>query len=379
MDHNIAFTPAFHHGFWTDGVDRVTAGGDNGFNARFALLEADLASLSARIADINAALNADRETTRTGLSVFRDGVVRQDDAESVHPDFGFQVLPVAANDFMFFGGSVLVNGHFARLEPKGDTDEDQYRYSTQPWTDPARAAADGVPVIPPLTTPNAARTDLVYLDTWEHETVVNGVRRTVREIALRVAVGQSATPVAPPGHDHLRLARLPRPAGASQFKDVIDLRRLIRAGRSVHAPVLAPLFHAESFPGYSPWQNMVVGEQIIATKDLTQRTSGMLALDLPPGAHLTGVQIRGSVSTATDGSTLNLSLIRVSPLAATPSAKVLNSEVVNGNKSFIVDLTLPDDPSVQRVNGSDYHYVYAWAGGLNSTAEIRSVQPRYEF
>jgi len=54
---NIQFKRTFAHKPWVDTVDRVAAGGDNGFNVRFQALEADLDTLTARINDINDALN----------------------------------------------------------------------------------------------------------------------------------------------------------------------------------------------------------------------------------------------------------------------------------------------------------------------------------
>ncbi|RDI68160.1 hypothetical protein [Nocardia pseudobrasiliensis] len=41
------FTRTFSHKKWVDAVDRVTAGGDNGFNVRFQALEVDLDNISA--------------------------------------------------------------------------------------------------------------------------------------------------------------------------------------------------------------------------------------------------------------------------------------------------------------------------------------------
>ncbi|MCM6771964.1 hypothetical protein NDR87_03275 [Nocardia sp. CDC159] len=41
------FTRTFSHKKWVDAVDRVTAGGDNGFNVRFQALEVDLDNIAA--------------------------------------------------------------------------------------------------------------------------------------------------------------------------------------------------------------------------------------------------------------------------------------------------------------------------------------------
>lgn len=54
----ITYTPAFQHEDWIDNIDRVQAGGDNGFNLRFHALESEFSQLSALIAQIDAALTA---------------------------------------------------------------------------------------------------------------------------------------------------------------------------------------------------------------------------------------------------------------------------------------------------------------------------------
>jgi len=43
------YTPSFSHTDWIDNRDRVQAGGDNGFNARFHALEAEFALLAAHL------------------------------------------------------------------------------------------------------------------------------------------------------------------------------------------------------------------------------------------------------------------------------------------------------------------------------------------
>ena len=42
----LNYESEFHFEAWTDGVDRVTAAGDNGFNVRFAALEAEFEKVS---------------------------------------------------------------------------------------------------------------------------------------------------------------------------------------------------------------------------------------------------------------------------------------------------------------------------------------------
>src|SRR5262245_56583582 len=54
--------------------------------------------------------------------------------------------PSPTNDLMMAGGTMLVSGRPLSVPTA-------VLYSTQPWSNPTRAAQDGVPVIPPLTPP----------------------------------------------------------------------------------------------------------------------------------------------------------------------------------------------------------------------------------
>jgi hypothetical protein len=53
---DISYQPAFHHTRWVNNVDRVRAGGPNGFNVRFDAIENDLRQLSTVVTQINSAL-----------------------------------------------------------------------------------------------------------------------------------------------------------------------------------------------------------------------------------------------------------------------------------------------------------------------------------
>jgi hypothetical protein len=53
---NIVFSPTFKHTDWVDNLDRVQAGGTNGFNIRFQALLTDQAALVGLFNQINAAL-----------------------------------------------------------------------------------------------------------------------------------------------------------------------------------------------------------------------------------------------------------------------------------------------------------------------------------
>src|SRR4030095_7946567 len=80
-------------------------------------------------------------------------------------EVGFRDEP---NDFSVLAGAALIQGRPVRVRKN-------LRYSTQPWTDPRRAARDGVAVIAPLTTPPGPpegappRIDIAYLDVWDRE------------------------------------------------------------------------------------------------------------------------------------------------------------------------------------------------------------------
>lgn len=53
---DVIFTPTFHHVNWQDGIDRVEAGGPNGFNNRFNAIGADLNTLSTVVSQIDTAI-----------------------------------------------------------------------------------------------------------------------------------------------------------------------------------------------------------------------------------------------------------------------------------------------------------------------------------
>jgi hypothetical protein len=155
---------------------------------------------------------------------------------------GFRILAAAGttNNFDIQGGNgtalgagrILVEGMDAMLEST-------MRYSSQPlYNNPILAARWGVAVIPPLTTPIAAREDLVYIDVWEREVdssedgnLINpaiGIESCVRlrrEWAVRVAQGAVSLPAPPAGHGYYTLARIKRAAGnttilAAQIEDL---------------------------------------------------------------------------------------------------------------------------------------------------------------
>lgn len=133
------------------------------------------------------------------------------------------------NDFIILGGDGDVETAGRLLV--GGTEvlaEIDIGYTSQPlYQNDVLAAAWGVPVIGPLTTPVGpdVRTDLVYVDTWDREIDASeddvfilpavGIEATVRlrrEWAVRVAEGVSRLQDAPmeDGHRYAALARLHR-------------------------------------------------------------------------------------------------------------------------------------------------------------------------
>src|SRR5215213_5636074 len=138
------------------------------------------------------------------------------------------LTPVGNNDLQLNTGVAIAQGRPAKLN-------NPLRYSTQRYANAATAAADGVPVVPPLTTPSQPRTDLVLIDVFEREvgsaedpSIVNtaiGVETAVRlrrELVLRVVEGGQGVGI-PQGHTGFTIAAINRPAGvAAMTQDMID-------------------------------------------------------------------------------------------------------------------------------------------------------------
>lgn len=149
-----------------------------------------------------------------------------------------------ANDFRILAGDggtpgrCLVRGQLASIAAT-------LRYQEQPLFQNAGLAASwGAPMLPALTTPTAARTDIAYLDIWEREVdsaedefLINrdiGVETCVRlkrEWVVRVAEG-APIPAPGPGHFHLPLANIARSAGRAEIAaaDISDQRRVVFPG-----------------------------------------------------------------------------------------------------------------------------------------------------
>jgi hypothetical protein len=156
---------------------------------------------------------------------------------------GFLILAAAGttNNFDIKGGNGTAQGAGRCIVEGLDAMlESTMRYTSQPlYNNPTLAAKWGVASIAPLTTPGAARIDLVYIDVWEREVdssedgnLVNpaiGIESCVRlrrEWAVRVAQGAATLPVPPTGHGYYTLARIKRPVGNATIlaEQIEDLR-----------------------------------------------------------------------------------------------------------------------------------------------------------
>jgi hypothetical protein len=224
------------------------------------------------------------------------------------------------NDFHILAGAALIQGRPARVR-------ENLRYSTQPWTDPRRAARDGVAVIPPLTTPagppgSPPRIDIAYLDVWEREVgstedaaLVNpaiGIETCVRikrEVALRVAEGTTQLPTAATGHAFLPLALLHRPPNQPLIGKTESLRPFLHSPRGGRVVSFFPAFlpvHASPLatePNVPEWRIAIspIGPnqsipKFRAVKRQNEVPSGILPLTLPDRARLTSFSIRGDIS-----------------------------------------------------------------------------------
>jgi hypothetical protein len=237
--------------------------------------------------------------------VTRDETYRSVDltsADGLEPK-AFEFVASGPNNPAVTGGAGIVRGRTFRAG--------SIVYDTQPWRNPATAAADGVPVIPALTTPTANRTDICYLDVWEREVgqaedpnIVNpaiGVETSVRlrrDVALRVAEGTSTLPAEPAGHAHLALALFNRPAGSNTVtqQQQEDRRRFLNMVAPV--PAFAPVY-AYGSTSASPAWSLVIGSDKPFAADLTAGGTpvvGELPVALPSGARLREMRVNGAVS-----------------------------------------------------------------------------------
>jgi hypothetical protein len=323
-------------------------------------------------------------------------------------EVGFSEQP---NDFKVLAGAALIQGRAVRVHKN-------LRYSTQPWTDPRRAARDGVAVIPPLTTPPGPpegappRIDIVYLDVWDREvgsdedaSLINpaiGVETCVRlkrEAAVRVAEGTTTLPAAPAGHAFLPLALLRRPRNQALITNFENIR---------------PFFHSPQgmgvvsfFPGFLPIHSSPLATEAAlpewrltisptgpnqaipkfrAVKRQNEACSGILPLSLPHRARLRSFSISGDISAV--GGVVQWSLMRFShqvPTAAETFFDILAEDVIQAQRLghvFSTNYGLSPDESKLIVDNSRYHYVLLTHTGMITggyTASIHGISIFYEY
>ena len=329
------------------------------------------------------------------------------------------VLPPVDNDFYVFPGQALVNGR--PLDVPSQSVEDAIRYSTQPWTDPTRAAEDGVDVIPLLTTPEADRTDLVYLDVWEREVdstedtdLINpviGVETCVRlkrEITIRVAEDSTTVPSAPDGHAFMPLALLNRPAGEAALTGtgvIQDIRPVLNGLKGVREISFAPAFVPITLFGTLPnWLFVAfpggTGEPSglsYAVKSASENASGILPLMIPQGARLLSLILRGYTRRSVAGSDgspgVSIYLLRSNSsqsLFETDGTSIPNVETLlqqdithtrtdTERSRFNRFVMIPSDRRQNIVDGDHYYSLLASSSDTDFEVTIQGISIQYQY
>jgi hypothetical protein len=257
---------------------------------------------------------------------------------------GFAFLPGGPNDPVNVGGSGCVDGR--------PFDTGLMRYDAQPWRDAGQAAADGVPVLPALTTPAADRTDVCYLDVWEREVgkaedanLVNpaiGVETSVRlrrVVTMRVAEGTDTVPPAPPGHRHVPLALFRRQAGT----DTITAQQRQPLLPPLNVASFVPAFHPYadvSLPAQQPWTLVrAVDGRLEATRPPnSSEAEGILPIQLPSGARMLTLGISGRSDGRID---FRLTRWAIRPGVVPPGSIVAEVAVPPGGQDFAQEFVLP--------------------------------------
>ncbi|WP_414583861.1 DUF6519 domain-containing protein [Scytonema sp. PCC 10023] len=387
-------------------------------------------------ADWNELNDVTRHELYTALSqLFPDGVAGREGLEGlsffVFPGQGIPEQPTADNDFYVLPGRAIVGGrpfYFPPLTGGGGLEaiflyiiQNSIRYSAQPWTDPTRAAEDGVDVIPPLTTPVANRTDLVYVDLWDREVdstedpnlvnTVIGVETCVRlkrQVTIRVAEGTTTLPAAPSGHVFMAVALLNRPAGQAALTGpavIQDIRPVSNGLRGTREISFTPAFFPFTFFGTSPnWLFFVfpgaTGDPSgfsYAFKSASETAGGVVPLMLPQGARLLTLNFRGytrrSVASSAGSPGVSIWLLRSNSsqsLFATDGTSIPNMETLlqeaithtrtdTENSRFNRSFTIPSDRRQNIADSEHYYSLLAFSSNSDFEASIQGISIRYEY
>jgi hypothetical protein len=382
-------------------------------------------------ADWNELNDVIRHELYTALSqLFPDGVRAEGEglgASSflVFSGLGIPEQPTAENDFYVLPGPAIVGGRpFYFPPPTGGGGleaiylyiiQNSIRYSAQPWTNPKRAVADGVAVIPPLTTPAANRTDLVYLDLWEREVnngedsnLVNpviGVETCVRlkrQIMIRVAEGATTLPTVTNGHAFMPLALLNRPAGQAALTGagvIQDIRPVLNGLKGTREISFAPAFFPLPYIATQNWalvSDTVLGASY-AYKPASSQVGGILPLMLPEGARLLRLNFRGNTNRSVAGSGgapgVAIWLLRSNSSQFLygdkgqyiPNTETLLQETIThsrtdtGSSSFNRFFTIPGDKRENIVDNQHYYSLLILSKSTNFEVYIQGISIRYEY
>ncbi|WP_406259092.1 DUF6519 domain-containing protein [Streptomyces chartreusis] len=329
-------------------------------------------------ADWNEQNDVIRQEVYDGLSaVVTGGAARIDPHSAEH---AFRVMPGSApNDLSFLAGSAVVAGRSIRMPVRWTA------YSEQPWTDPGRAAHDGVAVLPPLTTPASDRSDLVYLDVWEREVgraedpeIVNpviGVETAVRlkrEAAVRVAEGSTTVPAAPAGHWRMPIALLHRTANEAVIKtsEIEEQRSFLATGPALRHMSLTPGFLPVALAGHAAWEHSGGGSVAYALKPPNANVIGFLPLPLPHYAKIESLSYTGYSG---GGNAITLALARTAASLAfdTTSAIIMEESQTFPTSGIPIGRTVSVPPGRRRTNlhvVNNLRYSYAlYARATSST------------
>ncbi|QQM44571.1 hypothetical protein [Streptomyces liliifuscus] len=320
-------------------------------------------------ADWNEQNDVIRQEVYDGLAaVGRDGVARLPGSA----DHSFRLWPTnTANNFFFLAGPAIVAGRPVRIQPRW------LDYGSQPWTDPAKAAKDGVAVLPALTTPAAARSDLVYLDVWEREVgqaedgeIVNpviGVETAVRlkrEFTVRVVEGGTALPGAPGGHFFTPLGVLNRAAGGAviQVGEIEERRPFLDVGPATRYMSLSPVFPA--ITGNPAWEVGSSGPKLFARKPAGVSAVGILPLRLPQRARLGTLAYQAVVPSGSGSLLILLGRSSLDPADTTSLYLTGDSIGTSANTPIRRSMTVAREQNAHLVDNTAYSYhLYAWGGG----------------